>query len=78
MPSVKAKVVNHRRTICEVHREIYDILEVIDINSKTKEKMVDLLEEVFIMGKKMSSKLHQYKFKYDDTWWEKNIKYTSS
>jgi hypothetical protein len=65
--SVKTGIVNKKRTICEVHREIYDIL----CEDKEKNKLViDLLEEAFIMGKKLNYKLRQYKSNYDDNWWE--------
>lgn len=38
------------RSICEVHREIYD--EVIELPDKEKrEKIIDLLQEAYIMGK---------------------------
>ena len=55
------------RTICEVHRILYKILE----EKKEKELLV-LVEEAFNMAKKMNNKLRQYKHNYDDGWWEKN------
>ena len=33
--------------------------------------MISLLEEAYIMAKKMNFKLRQYKENYDDDWWEK-------
>lgn len=59
-----------RRTICEVHREIYDILDTHLRDSEHFPVLVEKLEEVYRMGKKMSAKLRQYKFNYDDDWWE--------
>lgn len=58
------------RTICEVHREIYDILYE-DLTSDRREDVLDKLEEAYGMAKKMNTKLRQYKFNYDDDWWEK-------
>jgi hypothetical protein len=65
------------RTICEVHREMYDI--VIEKGYKgnlmpSDEKLIQLLKESFVMAKKMNNKLRQYKFNYDDGWWERTNK----
>jgi hypothetical protein len=71
-PSVKDKRVSSFRTICEVHREIYDLVSkkgLLDV--KISEQIIDLLEEAYAMAKKMNSKLSQYKHGYDDGWWEK-------
>jgi hypothetical protein len=54
------------RTICEVHREMHDLV----IEKDYDEKLIQLLEESFVMAKKMNNKLRQYKFNYDDGWWE--------
>lgn len=55
------------RTICEVHREMHDIL----INEDcVDEKLVGLLQEAFTMAKKMDKKLRQYHSGYDKGWWE--------
>lgn len=56
------------RTICEVHREIYRELTKRDANDFLLKK----IEEAFNMAKKMNNKLRQYKYNYDDGWWEKN------
>jgi len=71
-PSVKDNKVSSMRTICEVHREIYDLL----IEDKPAEKdvvnkVIELLDEAYVMGKKMNYKLRQYKENYDDDWWKK-------
>jgi hypothetical protein len=52
------------RTICEVHREIYDALE--------DEKLKDLVLEAFIMGKKMDATLREYKADWDAGFYGKN------
>ena len=56
------------RTICEVHREIYRELRKRNNNDPLLQK----LEEAFDMAKKMNNKLRQYKFNYDDGWWEEH------
>lgn len=52
------------RTICEVHREIYDASE--------DAKVRDLVLEAFVMGKKMEKKLREYKTDWDAGMWETN------
>jgi len=54
------------RTICEVHREIYDI-----IYDQDNEELKDLLNEAYGLAKKMDAKLRQYKNNYDNDWWER-------
>ena len=55
-----------RRTICEVHREMYDHLEA----SGADEKIIGLLEEAYAMAKRMHLKLVQYKEGYDRDWYD--------
>jgi len=59
-----------KRTICEVHRDIYDIL-VIELATTRPEviaKIVPLLEEAFIMGVKLNKALVEHKLaSQDDT-----------
>ena len=57
-----------RRTICEVLREIYDI--VYDSEDPSREGIMELLNESYVYGKKMDAKLRQYKNGYDQDWWE--------
>lgn len=53
------------RTICEVHREIYDLCDGLpDVR--------ELVLEAFIMGKKMDAKLREYKYNWDDEFYERN------
>jgi hypothetical protein len=71
-PSVKDPRVSTNRTICEVHREMYEVF----LNDKSlpdsfANKMIDLIEEAYIMAKKMNAKLSQYKHNWDDSFWEK-------
>ena len=60
---------NFGRTICEVHREMYDILFE-DLTSDRREDVLSRLEEAYGMAKKMDAKLRQYKNDYDNDWWE--------
>jgi len=58
------------RTICEVHKEIYDILVLIgQDNPKLLELVLPLLEEAYEMGVKLCLKLTEYKC---DLSWEEN------
>ena len=63
-----SKDANLLRTICEVHREIYDYV----LDDEPKEEIIKLLREAFDLAKKMNNKLVQYKHGYDDDWWEEN------
>ena len=71
MNSVKNVTVSGMRTICEVHREMYDIVIEDDV---VNEHLIELLEEAFQMAKKMNQKLRQYKNNYDDNWWKQTRK----
>ena len=71
-PSVKDPKVSPSRTICEVHREMYDVfLNDPNIDVDFSNKMIDLIEEAYIMAKKMNAKLGQYKNNWDESFWEK-------
>lgn len=59
-----------RRTICEVHREIWDVLDENLENGKVKELCFAKIEEAYVMAKKMNQKLIQYKHDFDENWWE--------
>ena len=63
--------VNVKRTICEVHREIWDILDQKITDEEIRKECIEKIEEAYLMAKKMDKKLRQYKFNYDDDWWEK-------
>jgi len=69
--SLKKKVYQFR-TICEVHREIYDILLANHSRSKNFKVLEEKLEESYCMAKRMDNKLRQYKHNYDDGWWERS------
>lgn len=59
------------RTICEVHRELYDELDEKFKDHPSYEDMANKLQEAYTMAKKMDAKLRQYAHNYDDGWWEK-------
>jgi len=71
-PSVKNPRTSPHRTICEVHREMYEVFlndPTVDVDFSNK--MIDLIEEAYIMAKKMNAKLSQYKNNWDESFWEK-------
>jgi len=78
MVSVKDKRVSSIRTICEVHREIYDILNKHIKDKQVLKRLIVLLEEAYGMGKKMNNRLRMYKYNYDESWWEENKNYGES
>jgi hypothetical protein len=59
------------RTICEVHREMYDIMYNNLRLNPHYEELTTKLDEAYQMAKKMDAKLRQYKNNYDAGWWEK-------
>lgn len=59
------------RTICEVHRELYDVIYDHFYNHEQFTNFENLLQEAYDMAKSMDRKLRQYKNNYDDGWYEK-------
>jgi hypothetical protein len=64
----KGRAACFKRTICEVHREIYDhlVIELATTRPDVIEKIVPLLEEAFLMGVKLNKKLVEYKLANQD------------
>ena len=62
---------NLGRTICEVHRELYDILDDELRDHPQSDILKEKLQEAYSMAKKMDAKLRQNKHDYDNGWWEK-------
>lgn len=58
------------RTICEVHREIYDAAE--ELAQPARRLVQALVVDAFIMAKKMDGKLKSYKEDWDAGFYEKN------
>jgi len=60
------------RTVCEVHREMWDIidqLEDVDIKKQLRDRII----VAYDMGKRMNAKLKSYKKDWDRDMWEKNL-----
>jgi hypothetical protein len=55
-----------KRTICEVHLEIYDRLDELGLE---KDPVIALLEDAYLLGKKMDAKLRQYNLRKGDDWY---------
>ena len=64
--SYKGKIYYHKRTICEVHRQIYDVIVLELGENKVACKLVKLLEEAFVLGVKMNDKLIEYHGRQED------------
>jgi hypothetical protein len=63
------------RTLCELHREIYDIC-VLNLYKNDPELMMEIvkmLEDAFIMGVKMNDKLIKYKLGSSSKWEKKHF-----
>lgn len=58
------------RTICEVHREIYDAADALP--EPLKAKVQDLVIEAFVMGKKIDARLREYKADWDTGFYQLN------
>lgn len=58
------------RTICEVHRELYDLTK--QMEPETRTKVQDLIIEAFVMGKKMDAKLREYRADWDQGFYQPN------
>ena len=71
-----AKMPHHNRTICELHRELYDLCVVglYDKDIELMKKMIKVLEDAFIMGVKMNKKLCKYKLGSSSKWKEKEYR----
>jgi len=57
-----------KRTICEVLREINDLMQGEPVHVKA----LPLLVEAEGMAKRMSRKLYEYDKEYDKDWWDVN------
>ncbi len=60
--TMKGRITNEFRTICEVHRDIYDEcwLSLPERDPPTMEKLTVLLNEAFHMGMRMDAALVKY------------------
>ncbi len=60
-----------KRTICEIHREIWDIIEEVK-DTKTQKELQARVIIAYDMGKRMENKLREYKKNWDKDFWEEN------
>lgn len=68
---VKGKVVCGKLTICEVHRQLYDLIVIhMDDSCEQKTEMLHLLDKAFNMGVRLVKKLVDRKIELLE--WEKN------
>jgi tRNA U54 and U55 pseudouridine synthase Pus10 len=58
------------RTICEVHREIFDACD--SLEAEKKKQLQDLVIEAFIIGKKIDARLREYKGDWDSGFYQIN------
>jgi len=74
--SQKGETVHTNRTICELHRELYDlcVTGLYKKNPKLMMQMIKVLEDSFIMGIKMNKKLCEYKLGSSSKWPEKEYR----
>ena len=70
MRQIDSNRIARRRTICEIHRELYRTLKADGVDEDSK--AMTLLKEAYPIGKKLVAKLRQYKHGFDDGWYEKN------
>jgi hypothetical protein len=68
----KANFTNKKRVICEVHREMYDIILTLG-KEVALGPLLDLLEEANTMAKKMSGKLFEYHYEENKNY-DKSLK----
>jgi hypothetical protein len=66
--SVKDKKVNKYRTISEMSREAFD--EIMKEKVK-KEKIIEILDDVYNMAKRMNTEIKKHDPDYDKGWWER-------
>lgn len=59
------------RTICEVHREIFDACAELPEPHQTQIRRLVL--QAFVMGKKMDRRLREYKTDWDTGFYEANV-----
>ena len=60
-----------QRTICEIHREAWDIVENIE-DDFVRHGLQTKLIIAYDMAKRMNAKLREYKKNWDEHFWEKN------
>ena len=69
---------NRLRTVCEVIRELNDVINTEKIDNKTKNRLTEKTQEIYGMVKRMNKKLVEYKEGYDKGWYKVNENYENS
>lgn len=64
--------VGHKLTICEMHRELYDLAHA-NLSGAALQTFTEKLEAAYLMGKKMHAKLRQYNGHYDTGWYVRQL-----
>lgn len=64
---------NPKRTICEVFREIFDMVYEMPDTMPEKKIIIGCLIEANGYAKKMSEKLHEYKANWDEEFYGPNL-----
>ena len=66
---------NHpgHHTICQTNRDLYNLLNSLDIPAEAKQEAKDKVLLIFAFGKRMHNKLKEYRKRYEDE--EKNRTY---
>lgn len=61
LDSVKGQRFNKKRTICEVHRHLYDLIKT----RYNDDEICDILDEAFVLGIKMNNRLVEQKIIFE-------------
>jgi len=69
---------NEIRTVCEVIRELNDIVCDQRIKKGIRSQLKEKADEIYTMVKKMNKKLVEYKDGYDRKWYKENENYGDS
>lgn len=65
----------HKRTICEVLRESWELARIVPEEDIRKELKARLLT-AYDMAKRMNRKLREYKHNWDENFWQDNEDFT--
>ena len=60
------------KAVVELLKEHPDFEVLTEIKNSTKKEIIRLLDEAYVMGKRMDAKLREYKKNYDEGFWKPN------
>lgn len=69
------RVASHKRTICEVLRELWDIS--LELDETLSGEVQARLEAAYEMAKNMDRRLREHKYDWDEGFWEANANYAA-